>query len=233
MNILIEGNHVHIWQTNLKALSVYPFDISKTLSSDELERSSKFKSQKDQEDFIFRHYTLRSILSKYCNCQPGEIKFRYNTYKKPSVSVPQSSKIKFNMSYSGEIIIVGVCLQNDIGVDIEKVRKINNIKNIAAENFSLQELKLLNSKFDKTNTFFKIWTRKEAFIKAYGNGIYYPLKSFCVDINSSGGYEHLAFSENSSESGLWRTSELDIVEGYIASMAIKSDNFKISYFKTE
>ena len=229
MNIVIEDCQVHVWQADLKTLSVYPKEISKTLSPYELDRASKFRFIKDQELFILRHYQLRLILSKYCNCKPHQLVFRYNSYKKPFISIPEFKQIKFNMSYSSDLMLVGLCRQKDIGIDIEKVYEIHDLENIAVENFSLQELKYLNGTLDKTNTFFKIWTRKEAFIKATGKGMYHPLKSFCVDINSSGSYEHLVIFNHPMESKLWRTAELNTSDGYIASMAIKSDKFQFLY----
>ena len=145
--------------------------------------------------------------------------------------MPEFKGIKFNMSFSGDLMLVGLSRQNDIGIDLEKVHEIHDFKNIAIENFSLQELKYLNGTLDKISTFFKIWTRKEAFIKATGKGMYHPLKSFCVNINSSGGNEHLVIFNHPIESKLWRTAELNISDGYIASLAIKSDKFQISYFQ--
>ncbi len=230
MNIEIEEYQVHVWQANIKADSAYYKDFSNALSSDELERANNFRFPKDRERFIIRRYQLRLILSKYCGCQPNEIMFGYNSFKKPFIWLPEFKEVKFNMSCSGDLMLVGLCNQNEIGIDIEKVCEIHNLDNIASENFSLQELKYLNGTLDKINAFYKIWTRKEAFIKAIGKGMYYPLKSFCVEVNSSGGYEQLVIFNHLTESKLWRTAEINSPAGYIASIAIKSDRFRINYF---
>lgn len=220
-----------MWQANLKTLSVYAKDISKTLPPEEVERANKLKFTRDREQFILRRYHLRLILSKYCGCQPYEIMFSYNSCKKPFIFIPEFKEIKFNLSYSKELMLVGLSKHDDIGIDIEKINDIRDLENVAIENFSLQELKLYNSKLDKTDTFFKIWTRKEAFIKAKGKGLYQPLKSFCVDIGPSGSHEYLVIFNHPLDSKLWRTVGLDTFDGYIASMAIKSDRFSISYFQ--
>lgn len=231
MNIEIEDHQVHVWQVNLKTLFFYPKELLKTLSPDELDRANQFKFQKDRECFIIRHYQLRFILSKYCNCQSHELMFRYNSYRKPFISTPQFKTIKFSMSYSGDLMMAGICRENDIGIDIEMVREMHESESIAVENFSLQELKYLIGTTDITDAFFKIWTRKEAFVKAMGKGLYYPLKSFCVEANFSGVYEPLIIFDDPKESKLWKTSELNTSTGYIASLAIKSDRFKILYFQ--
>jgi 4'-phosphopantetheinyl transferase len=231
MNIEIEDNQVHVWQARIDNSSVYSEDTSSTLSQDERERAHKFQFQKDREHFILRHYQLRLILSKYCGCQPHEIKFRYNSYKKPFIFMPEFKEIKFNISFSHDLMLVGLNRHKDIGIDIEKVHEIHDLETVAVNNFSSRELKILNETLDKTKTFFKIWTRKEAFIKATGKGMYYPLKTFCVNINSTGNCEHLVIFNRPIRSKQWRIAELNTSEGYIASLAIKSNKFQISYFQ--
>ena len=145
--------------------------------------------------------------------------------------MPELKKIKFNMSFSHDLMLVGISRQNDIGIDIEKVHEINDLENIAVNNFSSREFKYLNSTSDKRNTFFKIWTRKEAFIKATGKGMYYPLKSFSVSINPSGNREKLVIFNHPIKSKFWSITEINTPDGYIASLAIKSNKFQISYFQ--
>ncbi|MGC1390854.1 MAG: 4'-phosphopantetheinyl transferase superfamily protein [Bacteroidales bacterium] len=231
MNFVLENHQVHIWEANLKTVSFYSNEITQTLSGDELERANKFKFTQDREHFILRRQILRQILSKYCGCQPGELIFGYNSYKKPFIRSAVFKEIKFNMSFSDDLMIVGLCRQKEIGVDIERIQEIHDSEKIAGENFSLPELKYLHGNIEKTVAFLKIWTRKEAFIKAKGKGIYYPLNSFCTEVNSSGCYDRLVIFNHPRESKLWRTAELNTFPGYIASMAIKSDNFNISYFQ--
>jgi 4'-phosphopantetheinyl transferase len=231
MSIILEEHQVHVWQANLKVPSLYPKDLLQALSPDELERAGKFKFPKDREHFILSHFQLRLILSKYCDCLPGELIFRYNSCKKPFISSPEFEEVKFNMSHSNDLMLVGLCKHNDIGIDVEKVRELKELENIANENFSAQEIKYLNDASDKTNTFFKIWTSKEAIIKAIGEGIYFPLKSFNIDLKSMGGPVPPLIFHTPDGANQLRTSELDVSDGYIASLAINSDRFKISYFQ--
>ena len=231
MNTSINNSEVHVWQATLKNPSVLPGDISDFLSPFELERANKLKFPHDQEQFIVRHYLLRIILSKYCECHPKEIRFRYNSYKKPYIDLPEFNEINFNMSSSADLIIIGLCRKTDIGIDIEKVQEIENIEQIAQENFSHQELTYFNCDSDRTAAFYNIWTRKEAFIKAIGKGFYFPLKSFYCEISSSGGFENITIPEHPVESKLWKTKALKAADGYVASLAIKSTGFSILYFQ--
>jgi len=231
MHTVIDDDHVHVWQVNLKSLNELPKDISEWLSPYELERAIKFKFTLDREHFILRHYLLRLILCKYCDCQPHELRFKYNSHNKPFINLPEFSEIKFNMSFSDELMMIGLCKQNDIGIDIEKVREIDNLEHIAIENFSQRELEYFNSELDKTTAFFNIWTRKEAFLKATGKGIYFPLKSFSVDINPNGSCENLTILKHPAKSKLWRTRTLKTSDNHIAALAIKSVRFNVLYFQ--
>jgi 4'-phosphopantetheinyl transferase len=231
MRIAIEDNQVHVWQVSLKTVPGAETESAVALSPDELERAGKFKFPSDRVHFMISHSRLRLILSKYCDCQPGEFIFRYNSCKKPFISNPESEDLKFNMSHSDDLMLVGICKRNEIGIDVEKVREMNELENIANENFSAKEIKYLKDSSDKTNTFFQIWTRKEAVIKAIGQGIYFPLKSFHVVLKSPESPEPLVRLHTTAGENQLRTSELVVSEGYIASLAINSDRFKISYFQ--
>jgi 4'-phosphopantetheinyl transferase len=231
MNTSINNSQVHVWQATLKSLNVLPGDISDFLSPCELERANKLKFPHDQEQFILRHYLLRIILSKYCDCHPCELRFRYNSYEKPYIDLPEFNEINFNMSSSDDLIIIGLCRNSDIGIDVEKVHQIQDMEQIAQENFSHQELTYFNCETDKTAAFFNIWTRKEAFIKAIGKGFYFPLKSFYCEFSSSGGYENITIPKHPVESKLWKTKTLKAADGYVASLAINSARFNILYFQ--
>jgi 4'-phosphopantetheinyl transferase len=231
MTTLVDDHQVHVWQADLNSFHGFPEDISDHLSPYEIERANNLKFKIDQEHFILRHYLLRLILSKYYNCQPREIRFKYNSFKKPFVESKRSNEIKFNMSSSDDFIIIGLCRNKDIGIDIEKVRQTDNFELIALDNFSNPELEYLNNESDKTTAFFNIWTRKEAFIKAVGTGIYFPLKSFSVDIDASGNSENLKILNHHAESKLWRTMNLKTRDCYTAALAIKSVKFNVLYFQ--
>ena len=231
MHTAIDDSQVHVWQVNLKSRNELPKDLQDYLSPIEHERAAKFKFPNDREHFLLRHYLLKLILCEYCDCQPHELKFRYNNYNKPFINIPEFKELKFNMSSSDDLMMIGLCKQNDIGIDVEKIRETGNLEHIALENFSERELEYLNSKLDKTTAFFNIWTRKEAFIKAVGKGIYFPLKLFCVDVDPSGSYENMTILKHPVESKRWRTIAIKVSDSHIAALAIKSVRFNVLYFQ--
>ncbi len=231
MRNVIDDYQVHVWQVNLNSRNGLPKDLRDYLSPIEHERAAKFKFPNDREHFLLRHYLLRLILCKYCDCQLHELRFGYNSYNKPFINIPEFKELKFNMSSSGDLMLIGLCKKDDIGIDIEKIRETGNLEQIGLENFSEQELEYFNSKLDKTTAFLNIWTRKEAFVKAVGMGIYFPLKSFCVDIDPSGSYEKMTLLKHPVESKQWRTIALKVSDSHIAALAIKSVRFNLLYFQ--
>jgi 4'-phosphopantetheinyl transferase len=227
MNIILEDQQVHVWQVNLETNPGHADEFS--LSADELERANKFRFSKDRDNFILRHYFLREILGKYCDCKPYEIDFSYNTCKKPFIKMPEFAEIKFSLSYSNEMMLVGVS-KKDIGIDIEQIREEYTLDNIAAENFSDQEFEYYESNLsEKTKAFYNIWTRKEAFIKSVGDGMSMPLKSFCVNINYDGNPEPVVIFDHPTDSGKWITERIKTLAGYIASVAVKSNRLNLIY----
>ena len=226
MSVHISDNVVHIWHVNVLPATAAMDEIVATLSPEELERASKFKLEKDRIHYVCRRSQLRKILSQYCNCQPTEIIFGYHRYKKPFIDMPGYEAIKFNLSFSEDLMVVAVTKHNEVGVDIEKIHEMQDMAGVAKDNFSAQELTDFNAAGDKTLIFFNIWTKKEAFIKATGRGMYYPLKEFSINIKA--GFHNPSILNNSMESKGWTITEVNTHEGYIAALAVKGSDSSTS-----
>lgn len=176
-------NCIHLWQISLnpsKAITLeYYFQY---LSAKEQERANRFVFEKHRRRFIFAHFALRKILSKYVNVLPENILFEILSHGKPQLTPAQNPEnITFNLSHSQEHALIGICREKTIGVDIECHRE-REFLGIAEHVFSEQECEMLNttSENEQIDAFFHIWTQKEAFIKAIGQGLAYPLKDFSV-----------------------------------------------------
>ncbi len=158
---------------------------------DELERADRFIFEKHRRRFIFAHYGLRKILSDYLNILPENIEFTILSHGKPELINQQNpNHIEFNLSHSGETALVALRTEKAIGVDIEYHRD-REFLGLADHVFSDLECKTLNAinsnncdhtdnDSEEIHAFFHIWAQKEAFIKAIGQGLSYPLKEFSV-----------------------------------------------------
>ena len=178
---LILPNHIHLWQIPLNSPSYAQYDI--VLPVDEKKRAYRFVFEKHRRRFILAHFALRKILSEYLAISPEKIRFEELSHGKPILIAEQNPlHLEFNLSHSGETALLGLRLEKIIGVDIEYHRTRDYLE-LAEHVFSDKEYKTLlaiDNKEEQMNAFFHIWAQKEAFIKAIGQGLSYPLKDFSV-----------------------------------------------------
>jgi 4'-phosphopantetheinyl transferase len=176
---------VHIWQADL---GLAEDDICKSatlLSEEEMSRALRFHFRRDRNRFIAAHGILRTLLGSYLQVEPSELTFDYGIKEKPSLSHPWSvSGLNFNISHSQNSCLIAVTRNRAIGVDVEYFRDIADLDSISELNFHPNERAALLTiaRTDRQGAFFRCWTRKEAFIKAIGQGLSHPLDRFHVSL---------------------------------------------------
>ena len=126
---------------------------------------------------------MRAILAAYTNAPAGELRFKLYAKDKPALE--PLSDIRFNISHSGDMALLGIALGREVGVDIEAIRTNVEIENLAERFFSPHERETIRSlpEQDKVAAFFRCWSCKEAFLKAQGVGLSRSLNSFDVKWN--------------------------------------------------
>jgi 4'-phosphopantetheinyl transferase len=177
----LSGNQVHVWAVNLEACELQA--LEKTLSSEELKRASTFRFAQDQRRFIVTRGILRSLLTQYLETSAREIRFRYSAHGRPALDSPVS-KLEFNVAHSGSMALLAFSVGRRIGVDLEKIREDMAFEPIMERYFSSYEteaIKQLPSE-ERRRAFFVCWTRKEAYLKATGEGLVFDLNRFDVTV---------------------------------------------------
>lgn len=195
---LLLPNHIHLWQIPLDlvrhANNTPDLNIRYAiLSPEEQARADRFVFDKHRRRFILAHFALRQILSHYINISPEKIQFetlshgkpklsheqRYYQYWTPTKSIKQP--LEFNLSHSKDIALLAIRTEKMIGVDIE-YHQDREFLGIASHVFSEKECQILAELSDEQQiqSFFHVWAQKEAFIKAIGQGLSYPLKTLTV-----------------------------------------------------
>jgi 4'-phosphopantetheinyl transferase len=176
-----------VWLAELpQSMSDLLLALKGTLSSDELERARRFHFVRDRDRYVLRRGILRQILSYYLGCVPAAIDFSYQASGKPQLAhpAPLSCDLRFNISHSGDAVLYAVTSRRDIGVDIELIRPeiewalVANCFFAPAEIAALQRLPV----HLQSRGFFNCWVRKEAYLKARGEGLSIPLDSFEVSL---------------------------------------------------
>jgi 4'-phosphopantetheinyl transferase len=179
---LVDGE-VHLWVARLEAAESTFARAFSWLSPDEVERADRFRFDKHRSAFVLGRAVLRALLASYLRIPPEEASFVYGPKGKPALA-GATCPLDFNVSNSGDLAAYAFTLGCEIGVDVEHRRRLLEIEGIARRFFAPEEVTELMalSEGERPEGFFNCWTRKEAYIKAVGDGLSVPLDSFQVTL---------------------------------------------------
>ncbi len=197
---------------------------------DERERAHRLAFERDRRRFIVCRGVLRAILSRYLGAAPGSLRFQYNRHGKPALSsVSGEHPLRFSVSHAEETALYGVTLRREIGVDIEQVRAGFATDDIAERFFSRREISSLRtlSPADRPQAFFRCWTRKEAYIKARGDGLSLPLSRFAVSLLPDEPAALLCARDDPQEASRWSLRDLPACPGYVAAIAVEGHDWQL------
>lgn len=218
---------VHVWCANLEPGAEQVAVLQKTLSPSEKQRACSFRFGRHRRRFTVARGILRVLLGRYLGTAPLGVDISYSDYGKPYLP---TKTIDFNVSHSEEFGLFAFCLGAEIGVDLEKIRPINDAEGIAARFFSEGEYqRLQQSPSDRrSEAFFACWTLKEAFIKAVGEGLSYGLSEFDVSFvpGQTAGLNSIHGREE--EARQWSLHSLFPAPGYSAALAVKGQGWGLS-----
>lgn len=227
---VLEAGAVHVWRIGLSLDEDSIAALEATLSTDERSRADRFRFPELRSKFIVAHGALRDILARYLRMTPAGLVFAISPHGKPSISgVP----LRFNLSHSGDLALVAVTTGGEIGVDIEWFRPGIERDRIAERFFSAREAAALRAlpAAARTEAFFNCWTRKEAFIKAVGDGLSYPLDAFEVTLAPGEPPAVLSVRGDAVEAARWRMNTPAPGPGYAAAVALEGEISKVSYWE--
>lgn len=179
----LKAKEVHLWHGELDLDPRALFEIKKSLPNYEVVKSKRFQFERDRNRFLATRAILRNLLANYLKEDPTDFEFDQGSHGKPKLIHPKGmNQLLFNLSHSENRAIFAFSWSCELGVDIECHREITDLATIAKTNFNRNEWSSLLRlpKEDHLAAFFRCWTRKEAFIKAIGEGLSYPLDQFEV-----------------------------------------------------
>lgn len=220
----IEIGIPHIWVLDLRLLSKRSTEYECFLTTKELLRAKKFRFEKDKKTFVVVRGILRELSGQYLRIAPKDIRLRYTKYGKPELDYPKNN-LHFNVSHASEIAIIGFSLGVPIGVDVEFVKYANDLEKVAKRFFSKNEYdKYMSLSGDeKLKGFYNCWTRKEAFIKAIGHGLSFPLDQFEVSFLPRSKVELVSTNFDAIEKNFWRLFSISVPENYVAACALRQN----------
>lgn len=230
-NLSLQREEIHVYKTDLKCSVSKAECFYLTLSDDERKRADQYKFENDRIHFISARAILREIIGRYLALKPSEILFSYNSYGKPYLI---HKILNFNLSHASYLAVYIFANSKQVGIDIEKIRPFPGFMNIAKRFFSEQENIDLHSipGDQQLEAFFKCWTRKEAFIKAIGNGLSFPLNQFDVTLLPNEPARVRNINGKNESVDLWSMSSINPTPDHVGAFLFENNikDTKISYF---
>jgi 4'-phosphopantetheinyl transferase len=230
-SLRLPEDEVQLWRIDLDAVGSDESRWRKTLSSDESDRASRFHFPRDRQRFAASRSLLRILLAGYLTTEPAAVSFSYSEKGKPSLGPAHAGKnLKFNISHSGGVTLLAFTCDREIGVDVEQVRTDFDVLALARRFFSAEEQsQLAELPTEKSvDAFFRCWTRKEAYIKATGDGLSLPLNQFDVSFDAGEANARLETRPDASESGHWLLRGVPAGPGYIAALCVRGQDWKLN-----
>lgn len=216
----INEGEIHIWIVNMLEHYDNYNDYLHLLSSHEYKRANNYAFEKDKQRFVISRGILKTLIAKYLLICPKQVRLSINKYGKPYIKKINNlnKMLHFNVSHSENIILYIFSEKNKVGIDIEKPKIMNNLDNIAKMVFTDKEYHtfMLIPKLYKSKFFYQCWSRKEAFIKALGTGLAYPLNKVNVIVIQKK-YMHLI------SVGKFKIMDLHIDPNYTCAFAVKGE----------
>jgi len=229
-DLALLSDEVHVWRALLDLPVSRIQSLQHTLAADELRRADRFHFQKHHQRFVVARGLLRTILGCYLDIEPGQLRFCYSDYGKPSLSTPGQKALSFNLSHSGGLALYAVTRNREVGIDLERIRTDFEYAQIAERFFSPRENTVLRALpvSLKPEAFFTCWVRKEAYIKARGEGLSLPLDQFDVSLAPGEPAILLNTRGDSQEANRWSLRELSPGPGYAAALAVKGHGWRLA-----
>jgi 4'-phosphopantetheinyl transferase len=206
--VSLPRDHIHVWRVDLGAA----VGEDAWLSADERARAVQLRGARERERWRNGRFALRRVLADYLGVAPGDLRFGYGRHGKPSL---HGCDLRFNLSHSEDVALIAVARGRELGVDIERVRA--HEPGVAQLCFAQEEVMRCERARARARAFYTTWTRKEAYIKALGDGFAAPL----VDFEVSGADEparlvRVAWDER--ELGRWHMWSLAVGDAYAATL---------------
>jgi 4'-phosphopantetheinyl transferase len=220
LQLRLAENEVHVWCADLDIEPPALERLAAHLSSEERVRAARFVSPTDRNRFTVARAILRELLGGYLQLPPANICIEAAPHGKPALpNAPGVPDLRFNLSHSHGLALYAFALQREIGIDVEKIRPEFVTEEIGERFFSARErdgLRRLPSEL-RSEAFFLCWTRKEAYIKARGEGLHIPLDSFDVTLTPNE-----AAVLTSIDSDRWELHCFQPRPGFVAALVVEA-----------
>jgi 4'-phosphopantetheinyl transferase len=226
-SLRITEREIHVWPVIVRGAHPVVAKFESFLSPDEIARAAAFRFEDLSRSYILSRGALRFLIGCYLGDSPREVGLIQGSHGKPGLAQREGipTAFEFNVSHSGEIALFAFSYGCELGVDVEQIRTLGDMNGVARQFFSREESQeLFNLPLDeRERAFFLCWTRKEAYVKAVGNGLSIPLDSFRVTLRPGESARFLHLDHDASLAQAWMLHDLEVATGYAAALAYRDD----------
>jgi|SRR5262245_3339811 len=232
--ISIRSDEVHVWLARLDQPVATVAECRTVLAMEERARADRFHFEKDRTAYTVARAALRTLLGKYLGLPHAEMQFQYTDHGKPYLAHAFNSvSINFNVSHSYGLALLAFAIGRQVGVDVERIRPDFGTLEIARRFFSAREIESLLAQppGEQAYCFFNCWTRKEAYIKAIGEGLSCPLHLFDVTLGIDEPARLLATRVRSQDASKWSLHNLDVGAGHKAAVIAEGTDWQLKCWR--
>lgn len=209
--VILARPDVTVWRVELDLDGAIAGGLESSLTPDERARAGRYRGERDRRRFVVARAHLRAILAGVLDVRPGDVVLAVDALGKPRLAGAAAPGLDFSVSHSGGRALVAVARHRRVGVDLERIEEAADWEPIAARFFSAREVAALRAlgEAERRGEFYRLWTRKEAWLKARGDGL--------------GAGEALLRAEPGADGGSWSILTLDAGPGYAAALAVTAE----------
>jgi 4'-phosphopantetheinyl transferase len=226
---MLAAGDVHVWTVHQDAAEAFIRRVDPSLSADEKQRADRFRFERDRTRFVTRRAALRALLADYLRVRATDLAFVYGSNGKPSLAPGHGDpRLSFNLSHSEHLAVIAVALDRAIGIDVEMIKPLVDFEAIASRFFTENENVALRAvpPARRLQAFFNCWTRKEAVVKAGGEGLSRPLDSFEVSLAPDEPARLLAWTDTDAPFE-WSLQAFTPEQGFAAAIAASGTDWKL------
>jgi len=220
---------VEIWSIDLNQPEPFIKAAGDCLSLEEKSRAERFKNSAARHRYVIAHVALRRLLAAKTTLTPQDIPLRAGPHGKPCLTGTLTDRLHFNLSHSGNLVLIAISRDAEVGIDVERIRVLRDAAQIAERFFSRAETAVFKSlpEAEQNTAFFNLWTRKEALVKATGDGIAHGLARF--EVASDAEARLLAVDGDAARAAQWTLRGFSPAPGYAAAVAVQQPHAQFSF----
>lgn len=215
---------VDVWQVDLNQHAICLSKLTAVLNDRERQRADTFQQPPLRNRYIAVRAITRHVLASYLSAQPADLQFTLGEHGKPALI---SDSLHFNISHTDHLLLIAVGNLPDIGVDIELIKTRSNMDGMAKRCFAESELKYWQPlpEPQSQETFYRLWTKKEAFVKAIGRGIALGLNRCEVEPQIAG--QLISIPEEYGLACDWKITEIPVIANFCATLVTPNLEFEL------